>query len=355
MVAQLITQSDRSSGIRTPETECSLPRTMRGVIREVYGGPEVLQLAQLSLPTLAPGEVLIRVAAAAVGADEWHLMRGLPYASRLVTGLRKPKATLLGLDLAGVVVGIGDGVGDFALGDEVFGWSAGAYAEYVAVPQGQLLMKPRNLSLAEAAAVPISGFTALQGLRDAGRLRAGQRVLINGASGGVGSFAVQIAKALGAHVTGVASTKNQAFVRALGADVVIDYTTTDFSSGEARYELIFDLAQSHSLKETRRALTPDGTLVLAGSSARNEMEGRLRWFKGTDRWLKALLLSLFSKQRLRPLVHQDRREDLEYLRELIEAGKLRPVVSERYSLSDVPRAIAATEGHGVRGKLVIEL
>ncbi|MCA9640937.1 MAG: NAD(P)-dependent alcohol dehydrogenase [Polyangiaceae bacterium] len=328
---------------------------MRAVARDSYGGPEVLRLTELDVPRPAAGEVLVRVAAAGVGADEWHLLRGLPYASRLVTGLTTPKNQLLGLDLAGVVVGVGEGVTEFAVGDEVFGWSAGAYAEYVAVPANQLLVKPHNLSLAEAAVVPISGFTALQALRDAGQLKAGQRVLINGASGGVGSFAVQIAKALGAHVTGVASSRNQDFVRSLGADEVIDYTREDFTEGPARYDLIVDLAQSHSLEETRRALTERGSLVLVGSSARNELSGRLRWFKGTDRWFKALFLSLFSRQRLVPLVHEDKLTDLAFLRELIEAGKLRPVVTQRFGLGEVRRAIAATEGHSVRGKLVIEV
>lgn len=362
MTAQFIASSagirpaDASATARRQDGEAHASRRMmRAVSRASYGGPEVLQLAALDVPEPRAGEVLVRVAAAAVGADEWHLMRGLPYASRLVTGLTKPKNQLLGLDLAGVVVGVGEGVTEFAMGDEVFGWSAGAYAEYVAVPSKQLLAKPRNICLAEAAVVPISGFTALQGLRDAGQLEAGQRVLINGASGGVGSFAVQIAKSLGAHVTGVASARNQDFVRSLGADEVLDYTREDFTQGSARYDLIFDLAQSHSLKDTRKALTRRGTLVLAGSSARNDLTGRLRWFKGTDRWFKALFLSLFSKQRLVPLVHEDKLSDLAFLRELIEAGKLRPVVTQRFSLSEVSRAIAATEGHGVRGKLVIEV
>lgn len=352
MPAIALSQPQRPTAITQAKDSAQL---MKAVVRDTYGGPEVLALREVERPAIKADQVLVQVVAAAVCADDWHLMRGLPYAARLESGLFRPKRKTLGLDLAGRVVAVGAKVTRFSPGDEVFGWSTGAYAEFAAVPERALMPKPANLTLEEAAAVPISAFTALQALRDRGEVRPGQRVLINGASGGVGAFAVQIAKALGAEVTGVASTRNLDLVSSLGADHVIDYTREDFTRGEVRYDVIIDLAQSHSLADCRRALTPRGTLVLVGSANTRELEGRQRWFKGTDRWLKAIFLSLFTRQRLRPLVHQDRLEDLAYLKDLIERGQLRPIIERTYPLAEVADAIRRTETSGVRGKMVITI
>lgn len=327
--------------------------TTRAIVRDRYGSPDVLEMREIEMPAVREDEVLVRVVAAAVCGDDWHLMRGLPYAARVESGLFAPRRKTMGLDVAGRVEAVGAKVTQFRPGDEVFGWAPGSYAEYVAVPESSLAHRPVNIGLEQAAAVPISGFTALQAVRDRGEVRPGQHVLINGASGGVGTFAVQIARALGAVVTGVCSTRNLELVRSLGADHVIDYTKEDFTRLGRQYDVIVDLAQSCSLAELRRALTPTGTLVLVGSSGKNTLTGRNRWFKGTDRWISALFLSLFTRQRLRPLIHQDRKEDLLFLKELIEAGEVTPVIDRTYPLHDAAAAIRRTEAGGVRGKLVI--
>jgi NADPH:quinone reductase-like Zn-dependent oxidoreductase len=320
---------------------------MKAIVQYKYGSPEdVLELQGIDMPQVTDDEVLVRVHAAAVAGDDWHLMQGLPYVARLATGLFKPKNRVPGRDVAGRVEAAGKNVTHFQPGDEVFGWCEGAFAEYVSVPKDALALKPANLTLEQAAVVPVSGFTALQAVRDEGQIQPGQKVLIIGASGGVGTFAVQIAKAFGAEVTGVCRTRNADLVRSIGADRVIDYTREDFTQSGQRYDLIVDMVGDRSLSDCRRVLSPTGTLVMVGGSGG-------RWLQGTDRWVRALLLSPFVRQRLRPLIHTDSKEDLATLKELIEAGKVTPVVSARYALSEVPEAIRHFEaGHAV-GKVVI--
>lgn len=320
---------------------------MKAIVQHRYGPPEkVLELRDIDTPVVTDDHVLLRVHAAAVAGDDWHLMRGLPYVARLATGLFKPKNRVPGRDVAGRVEAVGKDVTRFRAGDEVFGWCDGAFAEFVSVPENALAPRPVNLTLEQTAAVPISGFTALQALRDVGQIQAGHRALIIGASGGVGSFAVQIARAFRADVTGVCSTSNADLVRSIGADRVIDYTQEDFTRGGQRYDLIIDMVGNRSLSDCRRALNPSGTLVLVGGSGG-------RWFKGTDRFMTALVLSPFVRQRLRPLIHTDNQEDLTALKELVEAGNVTPVISARYPLSEAARAIRHFEaGHAV-GKVVI--
>jgi NADPH:quinone reductase-like Zn-dependent oxidoreductase len=322
---------------------------VKAIIQRRYGPPEqVLELTDVERPTCTDTEVLVRVHASSVAGDDWHLMRGLPYVARLATGLRRPRHRIPGRDLAGTVEEVGPAQTGFAPGDEVFGWSNGSFAEYVSVPPEALAHKPANLSLAEAAAVPVSAFTALQGLRDKGEVVAGSRVLIIGASGGVGSFAVQIAAALGAEVTGVCSTPNVALVRALGARHVVDYTKEDLADGGRSYDVILDMVGDRRLGDLRRTLSSSGTLVMVGGTG-----GRL--FKGTSRFLRGLVLSKFSRQALRPLVHADDKDDLLAVRELIEAEKVTPVVSDTYPLSRVPDAIRHFEGGHARGKVVVQV
>lgn len=320
---------------------------MRAVVQDRYGPPaEVLTLREIDRPAVGDGNVLVRVRASAVAGDDWHLVRGLPYVARLATGLRRPKSRIPGREVAGQVEEVGPGVTGLQPGDEVFGWCDGAFAEYVATPADTLAPKPASLGFEAAAVVPISGFTALQAVRDAGGLQPGQTVLVVGASGGVGTFAVQIARALGAVVTGVCSGRNAGLVRTVGADHVIDYTTEDFTRSGTRYDLIVDLVGNRPLMALRRALEPRGTLVMVSGTG-----GRL--FKGTDRFLRGLALSPFVSQRLRPLIHEDRRDDLLALTELIEAGEVSPVISARYPLDRVPEAIAHFEEGHATGKIAI--
>jgi NADPH:quinone reductase-like Zn-dependent oxidoreductase len=332
---------------------------MKAIVQERYGAPdEVLELQDTAVPSVGKGEVLVRVRATTVAGDDWHLMRGLPYVARMEGGLRRPKRRTPGLDVAGTVEMIGPGVTRFHPGDEVFGWTSGAFAEYAAVSQDALVAKPAGLSFEEAATVPVAAFTALQGLRDKGGIGAGQKVLILGASGGVGTFAVQIAKASGAEVTGVASTQNLELVRSLGADHVIDYTIDDVTQVGQTYDLILDMVARSSLSDLRRILSPTGTLVMIGSAGRavkgGGLKGRDRWFMGTlDRWLNGVLMSLFSSQKLRPLIHKDSLDDLETLKEMIEAGQIRPVISASYPLSEVRDAIRHFEAGHASGKIVI--
>jgi NADPH:quinone reductase-like Zn-dependent oxidoreductase len=324
--------------------------TMQAIVQDRYGGPEVLELEDIDKPAPKTGEVLVRVHAAGLHRGDWHVMTGLPYLVRLVVptmGLRRPKVSVRGMDLAGTVEAVGGDVTRFQPGDAVFGWADGSFAEYATVPADQLAPKPASLGFEQAGAAPTSGFAALQALRDVGQVQPGQRVLVIGAAGGVGSFAVQLATAFGAQVTGVASTTQLELVRSLGADDVLDYTRDDVTDGSRRWDLIIDTAGHRSLSRLRRALTPKGTLVIVGS------EGRGRWLGGFDRQLRALVLSGFVGQRLRMLASKERLDDLEILRELLEAGKLTPVVDRTYTLAEVPKAIRQLlEGH-IRGKLVI--
>jgi NADPH:quinone reductase-like Zn-dependent oxidoreductase len=325
--------------------------TMRAVVQDTYGPAGVLQLREIAKPVPADGEVLVRVHAAGLDRGVWHVMAGLPYLVRFVVpsmGPRRPKVPVRGMDLAGQVEAVGAGVTRFRPGDAVFGWTdTGSYAEYTSVPEDQLVPMPANLSFEQAAAVPISGLAALQGLRDVGELQAGQRVLVIGAAGGVGSFAVQLAKASGAHVTGVASTAQAELVRAIGADEVIDYTREDVTDGSRRWDLILDTAGHRSLSRLRQALSPAGTLVIVGS------EGQGRFMGGFDRQLRAVALSRLVGQRLRMLSSTPRRDDLETLRGLLEAGKVTPLLDRTFPLDQVPEAMAHLLRGGGRGKIVI--
>jgi NADPH:quinone reductase-like Zn-dependent oxidoreductase len=323
--------------------------TMLAVVADRYGAPEeVLELAEIAKPIVGNGEVLVRVQAAPVGGTDWHLLRGLPYAARPVTGVRKPRNRVQGLELAGIVETVGRGVTGFQVGDEVFGWCGGTFAEYAAVPDAQLMPKPANLTMEEAAAVPISAFTALQGVRDKGRVRPGQKVLISGASGGVGSYALQIAKAFGAEVTAVCSKAKTEMVRSLGADHVIDYTAVDFTRTGDRYDVFLDIYGNPSLSDCRRLVKPGGVVVFIGGTGG-------RWFMGVDRWLRALLAAPFLGIEVRPLIHKDSREDLATITQMIESGALTPVLGETYPLSRVAEAIGVVKDGRVHGQVVVTL
>jgi len=324
--------------------------TMKAIVQDTYGSADVLTFADIDRPVPKDNEVLIRVHAAGLHRGDWHIMTGLPYLIRLVVpslGLRRPKVRVRGMDVAGTVEAVGSKVTRFQPGNEVFGWCDGAFAEYACAPQDQLAAKPANLSFEQAAAVPTSAFAALQGLRDSGQVQPGQTVLIIGAAGAVGSFAVQLAKAFGAQVTGVCSTPQVELVRSIGADEVIDYTRADITDGTRQWDLILDTAGHRSLSQLRRALTPKGTLVIVGS------EGRGRWLGGFGRSLRAPMLSRFVGQRLRMLASKPRQDDLVVLAELIEAGKLTPIIGRTYPLGEVPEAIRQLEQGHARGKLVI--
>jgi NADPH:quinone reductase-like Zn-dependent oxidoreductase len=289
---------------------------MKAIFRDTYGSPDILELKDIDIPEISDDEVLVRVHAAGVGRDVWHLLTGLPYPIRLAGyGLRAPKNPVIGSDMAGVVEAIGKNVSRFEPGDEVFGIGQGSYAEYVCAREEKLAPKPVNLTLKQAAVLAIMGSTALQALRDHGKVRPGQEVLVIGASGGVGTYAVQIAKSFGAHVTGVCSTQKVEMVRSIGADHVIDYTQEDFAEGDHRYDLILDIGGNSSLARLRRALVSRGTLVITGG------EGGGRWLGGTDRQLRAMMLSPFVGQKLGTFVNKENYEDLIVLGELIESGR----------------------------------
>jgi NADPH:quinone reductase-like Zn-dependent oxidoreductase len=325
---------------------------MKAIVQDRYGDLNALDFRDIDQPVPSDNEVLVRLHAAGLDRGVWHVITGLPYLIRIVVptlGLRRPKVPIRGMDLAGRVEAVGKDVTRFQPGDAVFGWTdGGSYAEYATAPEDHLAAKPANLSFEHAAAVPISGFAALQGLRDVGELQPGQRVLIIGAAGGVGSFAVQLAKAFGARVTGVASTTQLELIRSIGADEVVDYTRTDVTDGARRWDLILDTAGHRSLSQLRRALTPRGTLVIVGSEVRG------RWLGGFDRNLRAVALSRLVGQRLRMLASKPRQEDLQTLGELLEAGKVTPVIDRTYPLREVPQAIRyLVEGHGGGGKIVV--
>jgi NADPH:quinone reductase-like Zn-dependent oxidoreductase len=333
-----------------PQTARGRTTTMQAIVQDAYGSADVLELRDIDQPVPTDNEVLIRVQAAGLHRGDWHIMTGLPYLIRIVVptlGLRRPKVPVRGMDVAGTVAAVGSNVTRFQPGDAVFGWCDGSFAEYATAPEDQLAAKPASLSFEQAAAVPISGFAALQGLRDMGEVQAGQRVLVIGAAGGVGSFAVQMAKAFGAQVTGVASTTQVELVRSIGADDVIDYTREDVTDGTRRWDLILDTAGRRSLSQLRRALTPKGTLVIVGG------EGAGRLMGGFTRNLRAPVLSRFVGQRLRMLASKERPEDLQTLRELLEAGKLTPRIGRTYPLREVPEAMRALEAGHTRGKVVI--
>jgi NADPH:quinone reductase-like Zn-dependent oxidoreductase len=321
---------------------------MRAIVQDTYGSTDVLEIRDIDKPEIADDEVLVRVHAAGVDRGVWHLMTGLPYPVRIAGyGLRAPKTPVPGRDVAGVVEAVGNDVTRFQPGDEVFGIGKGAFAEYARALENNLAPKPANLTFEQAAAVAISGLPALQGLRDHGRVGPGQKVLIIGASGGVGTFAVQLANVFGAEVTAVCSTTKVDMVRSLGADHVIDYTRDDFAEGEQRYDVILDIGGNPSLSRLRRALAPKGTLVIVGG----ETGGR--WLGGTDRQLRALLLSRFVDQKLTTFISTENHEDMIVLKELIEAGKVTPVIDRTYPLTEAPQAIRYLEQGHARGKVVI--
>jgi NADPH:quinone reductase-like Zn-dependent oxidoreductase len=320
---------------------------VKAIVYDEYGSPDVLKLKDVDEPIAEDDEVLVRVHAASANPHDWHFMRGLPYFVRLVNGPRKPrKHTVLGCDVAGQVEEVGKTVTRFRRGDEVFAaLEAGGFAEYVCVPDDLAELKPTNLTSEQAAAVPAAALSALQALRDKGDVQPWQTVLINGASGGVGTFAVQIAKAFGANVTGVCGTKNVGMVRSLGADDVIDYTKEDFTRSGRRYDLILDNGY-RSLSDCRRALTRTGTLVLIGGTTG-------RWIDGLARNIRARASSPFVRQKARPFLAKPTRADLSVLKELIEADEVTPVIDRTYPLSETPQAIRYLEEGHARGKVVI--
>jgi NADPH:quinone reductase-like Zn-dependent oxidoreductase len=321
--------------------------TMQAIVQDSYGHSERWRLAEIAEPAIANSEVLVKVRAAGIDRGTWHAMTGLPYLGRLYFGLRKPKRPVPGLDVAGTVAAIGADVTKFAVGDEVFGISKGSFAERASAREDKLVPKPANITFEQAAVVAISGLTALQGLRDAGRVKAGQHVLIIGASGGVGTFAVQIAKTFGAEVTGVCSTTKTDLVTSIGADHVIDYTRDDFADGPQRYDVILDIGGNTRLSRLRRALTPRGRLVIVGG----ETDGRL--LGGSGRQVRATLVSPFVSQRLGSFIASENAADLTALTELIEAGTLAPAIDRSYPLAETAAAIRRLLSGRTRGKVVV--
>ena len=314
---------------------------MKAIVQNEYGSPDVLKLKEVDKPVVKESEVLVSVHAVALNAGDYFSMRGSPWLARFTVGFPKPKNYILGWDVAGHVEAVGKNVKRFQPDDEVFASCNGTLAEYVCAAEDKFAMKPTNLTFEQAAAVPTAAITALQGLRDAGKVQPGQKVLINGASGGVGTFAVQIAKSFGAEVTGVCSTKNVDMVRSIGADHVIDYTKEDFTQGGPRYDLILDNVANHSLSEGRRALTPQGTLVPNSGHS------------GLGYIFRAQVSSFFVRQQHATPISMPKQEDLVTLKELIEAGKVTPVIDSTYPLSETPEAFRYLgEGHA-RGKVVI--
>jgi NADPH:quinone reductase-like Zn-dependent oxidoreductase len=323
---------------------------MKAIVHSRYGLPEeVLELTEIDCPAIEDDEVLIRVHAAGVNPADWFVTRGVPYLLRLAFGPRGPRTRVRGMDVAGTVEALGKNVRRLHPGDEVFGWCDGAFAEYARAPEQNFVRKPENLTFQQAAAVPVAAFAALQALRDQGEVRPGQSVLINGASGGVGTFAVQIAKSMGAEVTGVCGTRNVEMVRSIGADRVIDYSQEDFTQSRKRYDFILDNVANHSLADLRRALTPGGTLVP------NSGRSGGPWIGPLGRILRARVTSLFVRHRLRPFLSRENHEDLLALKSLIEAGKLKPVIERCYPLSQTAEAVGYVGAGHARGKVVISV
>jgi len=322
---------------------------MKAIVYRCYGSPDVLELEDVEKPTPADDEVLVKVHAASVNPLDWHYMRGSPYLMRLGSGLGAPKDSRMGVDFAGTVEAVGKNVTRFKPGDEVFGGRSGAFAEYVIVPDDRaIVLKPSNVTFEQAASMPIAAITALQALRDKGQLKPGQKVLINGASGGVGTFAVQIAKSYGAEVTGVCSTRNVEMVRSIGADHVFDYTKEDYTESGQHYDLIIDNVGNHSLLANRRVLNPDGIFVIIGGPKGN-------WLAPLMSPIKALMLSPFLGQEFVLLLAKMDKDDLTILGDLMQAGKVTAVIDRRYRLSEVPAAIRYSEEGHARGKIVIDL
>jgi NADPH:quinone reductase-like Zn-dependent oxidoreductase len=322
---------------------------MKAAIYASYGSPDVVRIADVERPVPKDDEVLIRVSAASVNPLDWRLMKGEPRIMRLFFGLTKPRMGRPGVDAAGQVEAVGRNVTQFKPGDEVFGMCRGAFAEYACAAESKLAIKPDNVTFEQAASVNVAGLTALQGLRDKGKIQPGSRVLINGAAGGVGTFAVQIAKSFGAHVTGVCSTRNIDLVRSIGADEVIDYTRQDFTTSDQRYDLILDCVGNHSFSECRRKLNPEGRFVMVGAPHDLSVIDVLALP------IKALLLSVFVSQKAVPFISKPSQTDLTLMGELIATGKLEPVIDRSYSLSDAADAVRHVEEGHVRGKVLITL
>ena len=336
---QLSTASSDADNAATAEG------TMQAIVQDAYGSADVLRLARIARPEIGDNDVLVRVHAASVHIGDWHVMTGLPYLLRVVGfGFRAPKARIRGIDVAGTVEAVGQNVRRFQVGDEVFGTCDGSFAEYAAAPEDTLVLKPANLTFEQAAAVPTSSAAALQALR-AGEIKSGQQVLLVGASGGVGLFAVQIAKSFGADVTAVCSTTKVDLVRSVGADHVIDYTREDFTQSGQQYDLILVMGGNHSLSQLKRVLRPGGALVPVGTEEGN------RWVGGKA-WIRAMLLSRVVRH-LRPLASEPNQADLEFVTELIEAGKITPVIDRTYPLERVPEAMRYLKAGKARGKITI--
>jgi NADPH:quinone reductase-like Zn-dependent oxidoreductase len=333
----------------TPTPNPTAMTTMRAITHDRYGSADVLRLTQVPRPVPDDAEVLLRVHAAGVDRGAWHMMTGRPYLGRLAFGIRTPRTRVLGIEVAGTVDAVGASVTRFTVGDEVYGFGRGSFAEYAVARADRLAPKPVNLSFEQAAVVPLSAATALQALTDSGRAQPGQSVLVIGASGGVGSYAVQIAKALGAEVTGVASTGKLDLVRSLGADHVLDYTRDDFGDGIRRYDLVLDIAGNPTLARLRRALTPTGTAVITGGEEGGNFSG------GMNRQLRALALSPFLRQRLTMFIAKQRSSDLDRLCVLIEAGNVTPRIDRSYPLGEAPDAVRHLASGQVRGKLAIRI
>ena len=319
---------------------------MKAFVRDRYGSPDVLELREVDPPELTDEGALVRVHATSVNALDWHGLRGKPYVARLGDGLRRPKSSVLGVDVAGVVEAVGPSVTDLKVGDRAYGSRSGSFAEYVVGKN--LVRMPSNLTFEQAAAVSVAGQTALQGLRDKGGLRSGQRVLINGAGGGVGTFAVQIANALGADVTAVTRRENVEMVRSIGADAVIDHTQQDFTRAGERYDLVFDIGGTHAIADLRRALVPGGTAVLVAPAPGN-------WIGFLVHIAGAYVTSTFSDRKVRPFLSHTSRDDLLRLTGLIEAGEITPVIDRTYPFDQLPEAIRHVERGGVAGKVVVTI
>ena len=323
---------------------------MKAIAYRCYGSPDVARLESLPRPTVADGRMLVKVRAASVNPLDWHYLRGEPYIMRMSVGTGAPKDIRLGVDFAGVVEAVGNGVTRYKPGDEIFGGADGSFGEYVTVREaGSVALKPANMTFEQAAAVPIAAITALQALRDQGKVQAGQKVLINGASGGVGTFAIQLARQFGAQVTAVCSGRNAALVRSLGADQVIDYTRQDVTRGLQRYDLIIDTVGTHTISEFRRVLNPQGTLVIVGAASAG------RWIGGLSGALQAMIVSPFVKQKVGFFLAKLNHDDLDYLGTLMLEGKLVPVIDRRYTLAETAEALRYVEAGHSRGKVVIAI
>jgi NADPH:quinone reductase-like Zn-dependent oxidoreductase len=344
----LVLSHDSPCGAATASSDGTT--RMKAAAQRCYGSAEVLKLEEVPKPTIADDEVLVKVVAAAVNPLDWHYMRGKPYFMRLSAGIGSPNDVRVGVDFAGTVEAVGKGVTRFKPGDEVFGAKSGAIAQYVNVRESRsIVLKPSNLTFEQAAAIPVAAITALQGLRDQGHLRAGQKVLVNGASGGVGTFAVQIAKSLGAEVTGVCSTRNVDLVKSLGADHVIDYTKQNFTELPERYDLVLDNVGSHSLLATKRVLKPHGTLVIVGGQAGDPMFGPL------TRAFGAVLLSPFVDEHLVMFLAETNQADLTLLADLARDGKMTSVIDRKYAFKEFAAAIDYLEAGRARGKVVVDI